>query len=129
VMRMPLAASQSGPALWAQVYYDKPVAYGYETFEPEGWRARRPKLETFPDDRALDVLREWGVRYVVVSGNAYGAGWPDTLAYLKSLPSLRHMGDFEERRTWEVDPAVLDAQPEHEAYALPDTLAVFELTR
>jgi hypothetical protein len=129
VMRMPLAASQSGPALWAQVEYGKPVAYGYETFEPEGWRARRPELETFPDAPALDVLSEWGVRYVVVSGNAYGADWPDTLAYLKTLPGLRHLGDFKERRTWEVDPAVLDAQPEHEGYALPDSLAVFELVR
>ena len=129
VMRMPLASSQSGPALWAQVYYDKPLAYGYETFEPEGWRARRPELETFPDDRALEVLSEWSVRYVVVSGNAYGANWPGTLAYLKTLPRLRHLGDFEEPRGWDVDPAVLDAQPEHEAYALPDNLAVFELLR
>jgi hypothetical protein len=129
VMRMPLAASQSGPALWAQVYYDKPLAYGYETFEPEGWRARRPDLETFPDDRALDVLEEWGVRYVVVSGNAYGANWTGTLAYLKTLPRLRHLGDFVEPRAWEVDPSVLDAQPEHEPYALPDNLAVFELVR
>jgi hypothetical protein len=129
VMRMPLAASQSGPALWAQVYYDKPLAYGYETFEPEGWRARRLELETFPEDPALDVLRDWGVRYVVVSGNAYGANWPGTLAYLKTLPRLHHLGDFEEPRAWEVDPAVLDAQPEHEAYALPDNLAVFELVK
>ena len=129
VMRMPLAASQSGPALWAQVYYDKPLAYGYETFEPEGWRVRRPDLETFPDDPALDVLEEWGVRYVVVSGNAYGPNWPGTLAYLKTLLRLRHLGDFVEPHAWEVDPYVLEAQPEHEAYALPDSLAVFELVR
>jgi hypothetical protein len=129
VMRMPMAASQSGPALWAQVYYDKPLAYGYETFEPQGWRARRPDLESFPDDPGLDVLEEWGVRYVVVSGNAYGPNWPGTLAYLKALPRLRHLGDFIEPRAWQVDPSVLDAQPEHEAYALPDNLAVFELVR
>jgi hypothetical protein len=129
VMRMPLAASQSGPALWAQVYYGKPVAYGYETFEPEGWRARRPELETFPDEQALDVLAEWGVRYVVVDGNSYGANWPGTLEYLKSLPRLRHLGDFEGQRGWDVDPAVLDAQPEHEVYALPESVGVFELVR
>jgi hypothetical protein len=127
VMQMPLTASQSGPALWWGTYYDKPIAYGYETFEPPQWRAERPALGTFPDAPALDVLRKWGVRYIVVSANAYGADWPGTLEYLKTVPGLRHIEDFQEHRTWDVDPGVLDAQPELEQYALPDTLAVFEL--
>ncbi len=66
------------------------------------------------------------MRYVVVSANAYGADWPGTLDYLETLPRLKHLGDFQEHRTWDVDPAALDAQPDLLQYAEPDTMAVFE---
>ncbi|MEO8287848.1 MAG: glycosyltransferase family 39 protein [Chloroflexota bacterium] len=127
VMQMPLAASQSGPLLYQGTYYGKPIAYGYDTFEPTGWKAERPALESFPDPASLDVLQRWGVRYLVVSSNAYGADWPGTSDFLKTLPRLKFVGDFQEHRTWDVDPAVLDAQPELLQYAEPDTMAVFEL--
>ncbi len=129
VMRMPLSSSQSGPALYDRVFYGKPLAYGYETFEPPQWRDARPALLDFPSDRALDVLAGWGVRYIVVSGNAYGADWPGTLDYLKSLPRLHFLTSSQERTSWLVDPLVLDARPDMEEYAAPDTPAVFELVR
>lgn len=129
VMQMPLASSQSGPALYSHVLYGKPIAYGYETFEPPEWSKARPALEAFPADASLDVLKSWGVRYIVVSGNAYGADWPGTLNYLKSLPGMRNMMSFTERGTWDVDPQVLDARPDMEEYAAPNIFAVFELLR
>ena len=101
-----------GPLLYQEVYYGKPIAYGYDTFEPVPFRKARADLNAFPDPKALNVLQSWGVRYVVVSANAYGADWPGTLDYLESLPALKHLGDFQEQRTWQVDPAVLDAQPD-----------------
>ena len=132
VMQMPLSGSlsapaQSGPALYWSTYYKKPITYGYDTFEPLAWRAARPALEQFPDSAALAVLRDWGVHYIVVSANGYGSHWQGTYDYLKSLPSLKHLADFHERRTWDVDPAILDARPDLEEYALSDTQAVFEL--
>jgi hypothetical protein len=131
VMQMPLAASQSGPALFQETYYGagKPIAYGYDTFEPIPFRDARPALQTFPGDAALDVLHDWGVRYIVVSANAYGADWPGTLEYLKTLPRLKLLQTVGEGRTWNVDPGVLDAQPEMLQYFEPDTFAVFELER
>lgn len=129
VMRMPLASSQSGPALYSRVFYGKPIAYGYETFEPPEWSKARPALEAFPADPSLDALKGWGVRYILVSGNAYGSDWPGTLAYLKSLSRMRYMAAFHERGTWDVDPQVLDARPDMEEYAAPSTFAVFELLR
>ena len=65
VMQMPLEASQSGPAHWQGQYYKKPIAYGFDTFEPPEWAPVRPALEDFPSDACLDVLRSWGVRYMV----------------------------------------------------------------
>lgn len=129
VMQMPLASSQSGPALYRRVFYGKPIAYGYETFEPPQWRSARPTLEAFPSDATFDLLKGWGVRYIVVSGKAYGADWPGTLSYLRTLPRMRYRADFRERGVWDVDPQVLDARPDMEEYALPDTPAVFELVR
>jgi hypothetical protein len=131
VMQMPLTASQSGPALFQETYYGagKPIAYGYDTFEPIPFRDARPALQNFPDDVALDVLHGWGVRYIVVSANAYGADWPGTLDFLKTKPRLRLLQTIPETRAWNVDPAVLDAQPELEQYFEPDTFAVFELER
>ncbi|MFL5732221.1 MAG: 6-pyruvoyl-tetrahydropterin synthase-related protein [Chloroflexia bacterium] len=129
VMQMPLQSALSGPALFAEVYYRKPIAYGYDTFEPAEWRAARPSLLDFPSDASLDVLAKWGVKYIVVSANAYGADWPGTLAFLKSLPRLRHLQDFNEARSWDVDPAVLDARPDMEDALAPDTVSIFELIR
>ncbi|HEX9991134.1 MAG TPA: hypothetical protein VGE45_21950 [Chloroflexia bacterium] len=129
VMQMPLASSQSGPALFWGTYYGKPISYGYDTFEPAEWRAARDTLQEFPDDATLDLLKSWGVRYIVVSANAYGPDWLGYEEFFKRLPRLRHLGDFQEKRTWDVDPRVLDARPDLVDYVLPDTLAVFELVR
>ena len=117
----------SGPALFRATEYGKPVAYGYDTFEPPGWSAARPALTKFPEQAALDVLRSFGVKYIVVSANAYGADWPETQQYLQSIAALHLLGQFPEPRTWDVDPAVIDNRPDMEEYLLPDNFAVFEL--
>ncbi|HEX8229199.1 MAG TPA: glycosyltransferase family 39 protein [Chloroflexia bacterium] len=127
VMQMPLDSSQSGPALYRRVQTGKPVAYGYETFEPPAWRAERDDLQEFPSPAAFEVLREWGVRYVVVSGKPYGADWPGFSDYLKSLPDMRFLAEFQDRSVWQVDPGVLDARPDMGEYAIPDDSAIFEL--
>jgi hypothetical protein len=129
VMQMPLMASQSGPLLYQRINYGKPIAYGYDTFEPAAWSAQRGNLSLFPDAKALDVLQGWNVKYIVVSSNAYGADWPGTFNYLQTLPRLKHLQDIQEHRTWDVDPGVLDAQPFLLQYAEPDTMSVFELLR
>jgi hypothetical protein len=132
VIQMPLPASLSVPmqsdlAPYWSTYYHKPTTYGYDTVEPLEWRASRPALEKFPGDEALDVLKRWGVRYVVVSANGYREHWQERYEYLKSLPSLKHLADLREHRVWDVDPAILDARPDLEQYALDDTQALFEL--
>ncbi|HEX8598711.1 MAG TPA: glycosyltransferase family 39 protein [Chloroflexia bacterium] len=129
VMQMPLDSSQSGPALYRRVQTGMPVAYGYETFEPPAWRVERDNLQEFPDEVSFEVLRKWGVRYVVVSGKPYGADWPGFLDHLKSLPQVRFMAEFQDRSVWKVDPQVLDARPDMGEYATPDDTAVFELVR
>ena len=129
IIQLPLTSALTGPALFRASRYGKPIAYGYDTFEPPPWHEARPALAEFPAANSLQTLRGWGVRYVVVSANAYGADWEGTLAYLKTVAGLKYMDSFGLPRTWDVDPGVLDARPDMEEYALPDTLAVFELSR
>jgi hypothetical protein len=129
VTQMPLESSQSGPALWQEVYYGKPIAYGFDTFEPPQWAPVRDRLEEFPRDPALDVLHDWGVRYIVVSANAYAERWTNEKAGLDTNPRLRLLTVHEERRIWKVDPAPLDARPDMQRFVLPDTLATYELVR
>jgi hypothetical protein len=37
----------------------------------------RPALWDFPTEQAIALLREWGVGYVLVGAESYGAQWPD----------------------------------------------------
>jgi hypothetical protein len=127
VIELPLTAALTGPSLYDEVYLNKPIAYGYDTFEPPKWSEARQVLVDFPSEASMTLLKAWDVRYVVVSGNAFGADWPGTLEYLKSLPGLRWLGTFQEARAWDVDPGVLDARPDMEEYAVPDNRAVFEI--
>jgi hypothetical protein len=132
VIQFPLPASLSLPppsnlAPYWSTFYPKPTSSGYDTFEPPEWQAVRPTVEKFPSDEALHMLRQWGVSYIVVSANGYREHWQERYEYLKSLPVLKHIADLNEPRVWAVDPAVLDARPDLEQYALDDTQALFEL--
>ena len=132
VMQMPLESSQSGPALWQETYYHKsgkPIAYGFDTFEPPQWSPVRDRLEEFPSEASLDVLREWGVRYIVVSANAYEDRWAEAKAELDANPRLTLLSTHQERRIWQVDPAPLDYRPDMRRFVLPDTQALYELLR
>jgi hypothetical protein len=129
IMQMPLESSQSGPALWQETYYGHPIAYGFDTFEPPEWASVRDELDRFPADESLDVLNSWGVRYIVVSANAYEQRWGEVAASLEANPRLRLLTANEERRIWDVDPAPLEARPDMRRFVLPDTLTVYELVR
>jgi hypothetical protein len=132
VMQMPLSGSrfapaQSGPSLYWGTYYHQPITYGWDSYDPPHWRAAQAALESFPDRPALDVLRKWDVRYIVVNKNAYAQHWPEMDNRLRTTPALQFLVEFDEPRGWIVDPAVLDAYSDLEAYAQPDTQVVYEL--
>jgi hypothetical protein len=129
IMQMPLESSQSGPAFWQVTNYGMPIAYGFDTFEPPEWGPVRDDLEEFPSNPALDALKGWGVRYIVVSANAYEHEWETAKAEIDANPRLRLLASHIERRIWFVDPAPLDARPDMRRFVLPDTLVTYELVR
>jgi hypothetical protein len=132
VMQMPpsgsrFAPAQAGPGLYWGVYYGKPITYGWDSYDPSHWRAAQRALADFPDSQALDILREWNVRYIVVSQNAYAQHWQEMDDRLRDTGALKYLAEFQEPRSWDVDPAVLDAYPGLESYVFSDTQMVFEL--
>jgi hypothetical protein len=129
IMQMPIESSQSGPAFWQVTNYGMPIAYGFDTFEPPEWGSVRDDLEQFPSDASLDALEGWGVRYIVVSANAYEHEWETAKAGIDANPRLRLLATHTERRIWFVDPAPLDARPDMRRFVLPDTHVTYELVR
>jgi len=78
VMQFPLIRGLNGPMLYRSVYHRQPIAYGHGTFYPEEFLAvKDEELAKFPSDETLDLLRTWGVRWVLVGEGAYEEGWGD----------------------------------------------------
>jgi len=77
VMQFPLVRALSGDALYRTKFHGKPVTYGHGTFYPESYRYNMPLLAEFPSEATLQLLKSWGVRYVVAGSGAYDAGWGD----------------------------------------------------
>ena len=77
VMQFPLVRALSGDSLYRTKYHGKPVTYGHGTFYPESYRYNMPLLAQFPSEETVQLLKAWGVRYVVVGSGAYDAGWGD----------------------------------------------------
>jgi len=104
VIQFPLIKSKNGPALYSYVFHRKPLAYGFGSFYPPAWQGAEKKLAGFPDDASLTILRQWGVRYVIVSPSLYDAGWADRpndtwddiQPKLKEQPVLHFVGKYPE---------------------------------
>jgi len=87
VVQLPLWRAECGPGLYAAAVHQKPVVYGYGAFFPRRYRQLRPLLWDFPSAQGLGLLQEWGVRYVLVGAQSYGAQWPEI---------QQRLGQFEE---------------------------------
>lgn len=87
-MEFPLAKALSGRALYATLSHGQSIASGYGTFFPSAFNEQRGTLETFPAEECLALLREWGVRYVLVGSRPYGAQWTAIERALQQAPGV-----------------------------------------
>jgi hypothetical protein len=67
IMQYPMSAALSGAAMNYTRYHGKPTVYSYGSYFPFVFRERHPDLYEFPKDVALDELRDWGVRYIIIN--------------------------------------------------------------
>lgn len=104
VMQLPLVRALNGYALYRAAIHGKKISYGYGTFYPKAWRAAVTALSDFPNPEAVDLLRSWNVRYVLLGEGAYKAGLVDTAGdswdkvqeRLKTTSGLRYVTTFDE---------------------------------
>ncbi|HUS16766.1 MAG TPA: hypothetical protein VM536_17360, partial [Chloroflexia bacterium] len=127
VLRLPITTAIAGPPLYAGTAYGHPLAYGYETFEPPGFRAARPLLARFPDPAAFALLRQWGVRYVVVAASSYGADWATMRATFDALPDWTRVYQAAQPVIYDAPYYPADIQTDLRAAFAPDELVVYQL--
>jgi hypothetical protein len=127
VIQLPLTTAIAGPPLYAGTYYGHPLAYGYETFEPPEFVRARPILADFPSPAAFALLRQWGVRYVVVAAGSYGAQWTGTRAYFAELPDWTEAYRGAQPPIWDAPFWVGEIRTELRDMLAPDELVVYRL--
>jgi hypothetical protein len=96
VMRFPLWQAECGTGLYAATVHGRPLAYGYGAFFPGYYRQKRPVLWDFPTVQSIALLRDWGVKYVLVGSEGYGAQWPDVQQRLDGFEVLQLVAAFSE---------------------------------
>jgi hypothetical protein len=77
VMQFPLVRALNGPMLYRGIAHGKKMTYAHGTFYPPIYVEAEKTLGRFPEAASLDLLRDWGVRYVLVGSRAYTEGWGD----------------------------------------------------
>src|SRR5205085_6808990 len=90
---------RSGPQDATYMYYStrhwKPVVNGYSGFAPASYLALRDRLRRFPDDAAIEALRQAGVTYLLVHSVFYIRGDFDAdIRALDARRDVRRLGVF-----------------------------------
>jgi hypothetical protein len=103
VAQFPLGRTWYGGALYAARVHGHPIAYGYGTFVPQAYQEASCVLESWPSQQALDLLRRWGVRYVLVAEESHGETWPAVRRAVAYAPGLEERGVFPDERRFRGD--------------------------
>ena len=88
VMHYPVSAGYNGMADYSTRVHGKSITYGYATFPPLEYRSKEETLGKFPDQEALSLLRDWNVRYVLVTPDASDKGWDEMRGKIEASPYL-----------------------------------------
>jgi hypothetical protein len=126
VMEFPLSKALSGRALYATLSHGKSIASGYGTFFPAAFNEKRGILETFPAAECLDLLRQWGVKYLLVGEHTYGSDWPAVERELQGAAGVRVRQTFDDKQVYSGD-RLLKLSPLMEQAEVVDRIHVYEL--
>ena len=101
VIQLPYEVALEGTQLYDSQFHGKPIASGYGSFFPEAFTGHEEDLRAFPVNRALDVLLDWGVRYVLLRPDDF-AGWAGVERTIAAQPRLRLAYDDGAVRAYEL---------------------------
>jgi hypothetical protein len=111
VIQYPLEKTWYGWMLYPQRMHGQPMAYGYGTFVPRDFSRYHDVLSSWPSQEALTLLRQWGVRYVVMGGRSYGEDWPAVRQALEALPGVSLRAELADIPLYQGDRLLHRVQP------------------
>ena len=126
IMEFPLSKAMSGRTLYAMRVHGKGISFGYGTFFPRAFNEKREVLEGFPSTDSVALLRDWGVRYVLLGSRSYGQAWPELEQQLSASPRLRHAVTLDDPAIYEGD-RLLHLLPGTEQAFVVDRIHVYEV--
>jgi hypothetical protein len=126
IIQFPLWRAECGPGLYASTVHGKPLAYGYGAFFPQYYRQLRPVLWGFPSAQSIALLRDWGVKYVLVGAEAYGQQWPEVQQRLQEFDTLQLVETFAEEPLYHSG-WLAEALPDLHRALLVDEIYVYTL--
>jgi hypothetical protein len=72
VAEFPFDLQEEQSHVFYSLTHGKPILGGFfNAFPPPQYRRIRPVMGGFPDEDSVDLLRDLGVRYVIVAGRRY----------------------------------------------------------
>lgn len=94
IMELPLTSALSARQLYYTQIHGKRIAFSYGTFYPYWYRQQYPALQDCPHASCLELLRSWGVRYVLLNLEAAPDG-PELRLRLDRSVALREVTQLE----------------------------------
>jgi hypothetical protein len=126
VMELPVVKATSGRPLYMAITHGKKISFGYGTFFPRAFNEQRAALESFPSSASVSLLKAWGVRYVLVGADSYGAAWPQLEQKLTQSGAVRHVLTLDDRPIYSGD-RLLSLLPGTEPAFIVDRIHVYEV--
>jgi len=126
IAQFPLWKAEHGAALYAAATHGRPIVYGYGAFFPRRYRHARPILWDFPTAQAVALLRDWGVKYVLVGAGSYGAQWLDVQRCITQFEALHLVATFAEEPVYHSG-WLAEALPDFGRAFIVDCIYVYEL--
>ncbi len=84
-----------GLTLYRTLFHGKRTCSGAGTFPPEGHRAARYLLDSFPSLEAISLLKTWGPKYILVGARSYGEQWDRVQRQIQDLSDLQWVAVFD----------------------------------
>jgi hypothetical protein len=95
IIEYPLAYTMHGQSLYYTITHGQKIVHGYSSILPAGFPELLQELNRWPDDAAIDLLEDIGVRYVLVHSFAGDNFEEESLPVLLSIERLRLIGRFD----------------------------------
>ena len=126
IMEFPVVKAMTGRSLYAMRTHGKKVSFGYGTFFPRAFNEARAVLDAFPSPESITLLRSWGVRYVLVGSDYYGATWGQLEQDCSVAPGLRFVRTMDDAPIYAGD-RLLHLLPGTERAFIVDRIYVYEV--